>query len=136
MLSRSRGSELVSYQVNRLIVEVNRITHTVGGVGGGGETENRLQNFSHGLGKIYDLIIVEIAKVYSNQATRDFAAPLGRGVKSTGAWPGGGCQNMSIQQTVQSSQHTLTHRGWHQLAKVQRESDVAMVSSAKTIISV
>lgn len=44
--------------------------------------------FSYGLEKIYDLIIVQIAQVHCNQATRDFAAPLGRGVKSTGAEPG------------------------------------------------
>lgn len=50
---------------------------------------NQVQPFHYGPGKIYDLIIVQIAQVHCNQATRVFAAPLGRGVKSHGAEPGG-----------------------------------------------
>lgn len=82
MLLRSRGAKLVSYQVSWLIGGVNHIIQRVGEGYQSGAT------FSYGLGKIYDLIIVQIAQVHCNQATRDFAAPLGHGVKSTGAEPG------------------------------------------------
>lgn len=73
---------MVSYQVSWLIGGVNHIIQRVGEGYQSGAT------FSYGLGKIYDLIIVQIARVHCNQATRDFAAPLGHGVKSTGAEPG------------------------------------------------
>lgn len=42
----------------------------------------------HGLARIYGLITVQIVQVRCNQATRHVAAPLGCGVKSTGAEPG------------------------------------------------
>lgn len=44
-------------------MEVNHITQRVGVQSGAA--------FSYGLGKIYDLIIVQIAQVYCNQPTRD-----------------------------------------------------------------
>lgn len=63
-------------------------SHYSEGWGGGGGGLQSGAAFSYGLGKIYGLIIVQITQVHGNQATRVFAAPLGHGVKSTGAPPG------------------------------------------------
>ena len=64
-------------------------------------------------------------RVYCNQATRDSAAPLGRGVKSTGAEPG---------RTARMCQHTsqpnvptttlLTLGQWHQLKKKKEKENI------------
>lgn len=56
--------------------------------------------FSYGVQKIYGLIIVQIAPDHFKQATRDFPAPLGCGVKSTGAGAKLDRPNESMQKSA------------------------------------
>lgn len=103
MRLRSRVTELVSYRGNWLIVEAKPHYSDGLAVGGG------VQNSSHGLKKIYDLIIVEITTFCSNQATRGCAASLGRGEKGAGAWPGGtarGCRHTDGQIKTKNKNKT------------------------------